>query len=173
MGKLCLPYSLRGLLLWREGRLEEATVLFHQAHELAEQVGWSEIAFQALFGLALALRDSGDYASAADTLDRAIDVCERAGLLAQSIQATAARAVVLSLSQRPRPAREAAREAAELAERMHYPIGRAAALEARGLSAEDPDEGVALLADAETHLARARRARSRRPAAGSWPASGS
>ncbi len=150
VGKLCLPYSLRGLLLWREGRLEEATVLFHQAHELAEQVGWSEIAFQALFGLALALRDSGDYASAADALDRAIDVCERAGLLAQSIQATAARAVVLSLSQRPGPAREAAREAAELAERMHYPIGRAAALEARGLSAEDPEEGVALLADAET-----------------------
>ena len=33
---------------------------------------------------------------------------------------------------------------------MHYPIGRAAALEARGLSAEDPAEGVALLADAET-----------------------
>ena len=58
VGKLCLPYSLRGLLLWREGQLEEATVLFHQAHELAEQVGWSEIAFQALFGLALALRDS-------------------------------------------------------------------------------------------------------------------
>ncbi|MBN1529721.1 MAG: tetratricopeptide repeat protein, partial [Thermoleophilaceae bacterium] len=149
VGKLCLPYSLRGLLLWREGRLEEATVLFHQAHELAEQVGWSEIAFQALFGLALALRDSGDYASAADTLDRAIDLCERAGLLAQSIQATAARAVVLALSHRPVPAREAAREAAELAERMHYPIGRAAALEARGLSAEDPGEGVELLETAE------------------------
>jgi class 3 adenylate cyclase/predicted ATPase len=149
VGKLCLPYSLRGLLLWREGRLEEATVLFHQAHELAEQVGWSEIAFQALFGLALALRDSGDYASAADTLDRAIDLCERAGLLAQSIQATAARAVVLALSQRPVPAREAAREAAELAERMHYPIGRAAALVARGLCAEDPAEGVELLQTAE------------------------
>ena len=31
---------------------------FHRAHELAEQVGWSELAFQALFGLATALRDS-------------------------------------------------------------------------------------------------------------------
>ena len=58
--------------------------------------------------------------------------------------------MVLSLAQRPIPAREAAREAAELAERMHYPIGRAAALEARGLSAEDPEEGVALLADAQS-----------------------
>ena len=51
VGKLCLPYALRGLLRWREGRIGEATVLFHRAHELAEQVGWSEIAFQALFGL--------------------------------------------------------------------------------------------------------------------------
>ena len=51
VGKLCLPIALRGLLRWREGKLEESTVLFHRAHELAEQVGWSELAFQALFGL--------------------------------------------------------------------------------------------------------------------------
>ena len=42
------------------GQLEESTVLFHRAHELAEQVGWSELAFQALFGLATTFRDSGD-----------------------------------------------------------------------------------------------------------------
>ncbi len=148
VGKLSLPYALRGLLRWREGRLEEAAVLFQRSHEMAEQVGWSEISFQALFGLALALRDSGDYTSATDTLDRAIDLCERAGLLAQSIHATAARAVVLALAHRPEAAREAAREAAQLAERMHYPIGRAAALEARGLSDEDPVAADALLADA-------------------------
>ena len=63
----------------------------------------------------------------------------------------------------PAPAREAAREAAELAERMHYPIGRAAALEARGLSAEDPAEGVELLGDRRDHLARARPAARGRP----------
>src|ERR687891_2553473 len=51
VGKLCLPYALRGLLRWREGDIGAATVLFHRAHELAEQVGWSELAFQALFGL--------------------------------------------------------------------------------------------------------------------------
>jgi hypothetical protein len=78
-------------------------------------------------------------------LDRALDVCERAGLIAQSIQATAARAVILSLSQRREAAAEAAREAAELAERLHYPLGRAAALEAQGVSADDPREGVRLL----------------------------
>jgi class 3 adenylate cyclase/tetratricopeptide (TPR) repeat protein len=148
VGKLSVPFALRGLLRWREGDLDEATVLFHRAHELAEQVGWSEVAFQALFGLATTLRDSGDLAGATVTLDRALDVCERAGLIAQSIQATAARAVILVLSQRREAATEAAREASELAERLHYPVGRAAALEAQGVSAEDPEEGAALLSRA-------------------------
>jgi class 3 adenylate cyclase/predicted ATPase len=148
VGKLALPYALRGLLRWREGEIGEATVLFHRAHELAEQVGWSELAFQALFGLATALRDSGDLSGAIAALDRALDVCERAGLVAQSIQATAARAVLLALSQRREAAADAAREAAELAERLHYPIGRAAALEARGVCADDPAEGAALLGEA-------------------------
>jgi hypothetical protein len=56
--------------------------------------------------------------------------------------------VVLALAQRRDTAAEAAQEAAELAERLHYPIGRAAALEARGMSASDPREGVALLNEA-------------------------
>jgi class 3 adenylate cyclase/predicted ATPase len=148
VGKLCLPTALRGLLRWREGKLDESTVLFHRAHELAEQVGWSELAFQALFGLATSLRDSGDLAGAQAALDRALDVCERAGLIAQSIQATAARAVVLMLANRPEAAAEAAQEATELAERLHYPIGRAAALEAKGVCADDPSAGADLLSEA-------------------------
>jgi tetratricopeptide (TPR) repeat protein len=148
VGKLCLPTALRGLLRWREGKLDESTVLFRRAHELAEQVGWSELAFQALFGLATSLRDSGDLAGAQAALDRALDVCERAGLIAQSIQATAARAVVLMLADRREAAVEAAQEAAELAERLHYPIGRAAALEAQGVCAEEPSAGADLLAEA-------------------------
>jgi hypothetical protein len=81
-------------------------------------------------------------------LDRALDVCERAGLIAQSIQATAARAVVLTLAHRREAAVEAAQEATELAERLHYPIGRAAALEAQGVCADDPRAGAALLEEA-------------------------
>jgi hypothetical protein len=115
---------------------------------MAEQVGWSELAFQALFGLATALRDAGDLAGAQVALDRALDICERAGLIAQSIQATAARAVVLRLAHRREAAAEAAREASELAERLHYPVGRAAALEAEGVCAEDPAAGAQLLAEA-------------------------
>ena len=73
------------MLRWREGRIDEA-VLYHRAHELAEQVGWSELAFQALFGLATALRDRGDLDGALLALDQAVEVCERAGLVAQSIR---------------------------------------------------------------------------------------
>jgi class 3 adenylate cyclase/tetratricopeptide (TPR) repeat protein len=149
VGKLSLPYALRGLLRWREGRTAEAVELYERSYDLAERVGWSELAFQALFGLSTALRDNGDFEGSAHALERAVDVCERAGLIAQSIQATGARAVVLSLAGRREAAAEAAAESAELAERLHYPIGRAAALEARGVTADNPLEGAALLAEAE------------------------
>jgi class 3 adenylate cyclase/tetratricopeptide (TPR) repeat protein len=149
VGKLCLPYALRGILRWREGRIDEATVLFHRALELAEQVGWSELAFQALMGLATALRDQGELDSAVNALDQAIEVCERAGLLAQSIQAMGSRAVVLALAHRPTAAREAAALTTQMAERLHYPLGAAAALEAQGAADEDPVEGARLLGEAQ------------------------
>jgi class 3 adenylate cyclase/tetratricopeptide (TPR) repeat protein len=132
VGKLCLPYTLQGLLSWRAGDWEEAERQFRRAHELAEQVGWSEVAFSALFGLAVTLRDRGDAAGATTALAQAQDVCERAGLIAQSIQATSARAVTLVLAGKPDQAREAAEEAVELADRLHYPTGAASALEADG-----------------------------------------
>jgi tetratricopeptide (TPR) repeat protein len=149
VGKLCLPYALRGLLRWRSGDTAGAAEQYRRAHELAEQVGWSELAFQSLYGLAISLRDADELNASIDALDRAIDVCERAGLIAQSIQATATRAIVLAQAGRFDAAREASAEATELSERLHYPIGRAAALEARGATAEDPVEGAELLAEAE------------------------
>ena len=148
VGKLCLPHSLRGLLRWRDGQFEAAEAEFRRAHELAEQVGWSELAFAALFGLAVTLRDRKDYADAVGVLAQAVDVCERAGLIAQSIQAISARAVTLALAGKREQAAESAEEAAELAGRLHYPVGRAAALEAQGASAADPEEARRLLAEA-------------------------
>ncbi len=149
VGKLSLPNALRGLLRWREGRIDEAIVLFHRAHAQAEQVGWSELAFQALFGLATALRDQGDLDGATAALDRAIEVCERAGLIAQSIQAMGARSVILALARRPQAALEAAELTAQMSARLHYPLGSAAALEAQGVAAQDPAEGAELLGQAE------------------------
>ena len=151
VGKLSFPYGLRGLLRWRDGALEEAERSYRRAQELAEQVGWSEIQFSALFGLALVLRDRGDHAAAISALDRALDVCERAGLVAQSVQVMALRAVILVLHGRSDDAREAAAEAAALADRLHYPVGEAAALEARGATADDPAEAATLLTEAREH----------------------
>jgi class 3 adenylate cyclase/tetratricopeptide (TPR) repeat protein len=146
-GKLCLPYALRALLRWRRGDWGGAEKLFRRSHDLANQVGWSEIAFSALFGLATTLRDREDFPGATDALSQALDVCERAGLLAQSVQAIAARAVVLSYAGKAAPARESAIEAVELAERLHYPLARAAALEADGVTSTG-DEAVQRLREA-------------------------
>ena len=148
VGKLCFPYAMRGLILWHDGELDEAAEILRRAVEIAEQVGRSEVAFESLQALATALRDRGDHADADQALARALDLCERAGLVAQSVEATAARAVNLALWGKAEAAREVAEEAAGLAERLRYPIGRAASLEARGATAADPAEGERLLSEA-------------------------
>jgi tetratricopeptide (TPR) repeat protein len=137
-GKLCFPYIMRGVLSWRQGEWDDASKYFRRAHELGEQVGRSEVAFSALHWLALTLRDTGDLSAAETELARALDICERAGLIAQSVEAISARAVVLAIQGRADQARAAAEEADRLAGRLHYPVGDAAKAEAAGASAEDP-----------------------------------
>ncbi len=139
VGKLCYPCVLRGVLAWREGRWDDAERWCRRAHELAEQVGWSEVSFSALYWLGRTLRDRGDHAAAVGELDRALDVCERAGLIAQSIEAMSARAITLKISGKGEQAREAAEEAGHLAERLHYPVGAAASLEALATTISDTE----------------------------------
>ncbi len=150
IGKLCLPYALRGRLHWRDGEWLEAERAYRRAHELAGQIGWSEVCFDALYGLSTTLRDQGDLQGADTALTDALDVCERAGLIVQSIQANSARAVLYVLSDRYAQAGEAAHEAVELAERVRYPVGKAAAIEAAGM--------VGSPAEALVELRRAREA---------------
>ena len=138
VGKLCLPYTLRGLLHWRAGEWEASARLFARAYELAEQVGWSEVSFGALMGEAATLRDRGELPEAERALTKALAVCERAGLVAQSIQAHAALALVCMLSGEQQAAQEATERASTLAERVRYPVGEAAALEARGIVGDLP-----------------------------------
>jgi class 3 adenylate cyclase/tetratricopeptide (TPR) repeat protein len=139
VGKLCLPYTLQGMLEWRNGEWESSEQLFRRARELADQVGWSEVAFDALLGLSVTQRDHGDYADAEETIRQALDLCDRAGLIAQSIQATSMRALMLASNGDAGLAKEAAEQAGELAERIHYPLGEAAVLEARGMTSELPE----------------------------------
>ena len=147
VGKLCYPLVLRGVLAWREGRWDDAQQWCRRAHELAEQVGWSEVSFAALYWLGRTLRDQGDHTAAITEITHALDVCERAGLIAQSIEATSLRAITLAMANKPDAARDDAEEAARLAERLHYPVGKAAALMAKGKTAEDPDEAVRMLTE--------------------------
>ncbi|MEO8091082.1 MAG: adenylate/guanylate cyclase domain-containing protein [bacterium] len=144
-GKLCFPLVMRGTLRWREGDFDGATELLTRAAELAEQVGRSEVAFQALFWLGASLRQQGSYAEADTALSRALDICERAGLVAQSVEAISARAITLMRAGRADAAREAAEEAERLAERLRYPVGKAASLEAAGAVADDHAAGAEAL----------------------------
>ena len=147
-GKMCFPYMMQGMLRWREGNFDEAAKGLRRAAELAEQVGRSEVAFQSLYWLAASLRQRGDHADADTELARALDLCERAGLVAQSIEAISARAVNLALAGRLDAAREAADEAERLADRLRYPVGKAASLEARGAVAADTATASVALTDA-------------------------
>jgi class 3 adenylate cyclase len=139
-GKLCFPCVLRAVLHWRRGEWAEAERACRRAHELGEQVGRSEVAFEALFWLGATLRDSGDLAGAESELSRALDICERAGLIAQSVEAISTRAIALALAGREDQARAAAEEAERLSERLHYPVGQAAKHEASGACAGSPEE---------------------------------
>jgi class 3 adenylate cyclase/tetratricopeptide (TPR) repeat protein len=139
IGKLCLPYALRGRLHWRSGEWRESESAYRRAHELAEQIGWSEVCFEALYGLAGTLRDRGDLSGAEGALSQSLEVCERAGLIAQSIHAYSARALLLTLAAQHERAVEAAQQATELSDRVRYPVGEAAAIEAAGVVGAMPE----------------------------------
>ncbi|HEX5893834.1 MAG TPA: adenylate/guanylate cyclase domain-containing protein [Solirubrobacterales bacterium] len=147
-GKLCFPDVMRGVLSWRQAHWDDAARYFRRAHELGEQVGRSEVAFTALYWLASALRESGDLTAAESELARALDICERAGLIAQSVEAISARAIVLALAGRTDQAKTAAEEAERLAGRLHYPVGKAATAEATAAVIEDPAEATRRMEEA-------------------------
>ena len=124
------PARPPALAAWRVAGVESA---YRRAHELAEQIGWSEVCYDALYGLSGTLRDQGEIQGAQSALSQALDVCERAGLIVQSIQANSARALLHRLAGDDQRASEAAGEAVQLAERVRYPVGAAASIEAAGV----------------------------------------
>ena len=122
VGKLCFPYAMRGLILWREGELDEAAEILRRAVEIAEQVGPPRSRSSRCRPGDGAPRPRGPRRRRPGPR-RALDLCERAGLVAQSVEATAARAVNLaSLGARPRPARRGRRRGRPgWPERLRYP----------------------------------------------------
>jgi len=139
VGKLCLPNVMRGRLCWRDGDWETSARLLGSAHTVAERVGLSEVAFSALLALAGTLRDQGALDQAEAALGEAVALCDRAGLVPQSVHAFAALALVEALAGRPELALDAAERAESASARIHEPAGAAAALEAKAMVAELPE----------------------------------
>ena len=134
IAKLCLPQTLRAYVSWHDGDLVAAETAFAAAADGAEQVGWSEIAWAALLGLALAQRDRGAPAESAATLARADALCERAGLAVQQVQTASALALTHKLAGDGPAASAAAARTSELAASLPYPVALAAAREAEGVA---------------------------------------
>ena len=76
-------------------------------------------------------------------------MCERAGLIAQSIEAMSARAITLVIAGKKDQGRETAEEASHLADRLHYPVGSAAALMAMGTTECNPEEASRMMREAK------------------------
>ena len=72
------------------------------------------------------------------------------------------RAITLAMAGKVDAGRDDAEEAGRLAERLHYPVGKAAALMAKGTTAEDPDEATAHAERGRASCGRASAARSTR-----------
>ena len=129
---------LQGISAWRRGDWEDAEARLQRSHEIAAAGGRSEAVFSALLWLGACRRDRGDYQGAGEALAGAADVCDRAGLIAQSAEAIGARAAVLALDGRGREAGAAAAAIEELVGGAAHPVSVAAATEARGAAAGDP-----------------------------------
>ena len=143
------PYSMRGVLLWRDGQLRRIRGDAPSARSRSpSRSDGPRSRFESLAWLANTLPTRGDYADADQALARALDLCERAGLIAQSVEATADRAVNAAVWGKAETAAILAEEAAGLAERLRYPVGRAASLEASGAAAAEPEERERLLTEA-------------------------
>jgi adenylate cyclase len=136
-GQICLSRLLQGISAWRLGQWQRAETALRDAHEVATAGGRSEVAFSALLWLAYCRADQGDLEAAEEDLTRADEVCERAGLVAQAAEATAARAAVLDLQGR---GREAAALAAALDRKRTatHPVGRAQLAESLAAAELEP-----------------------------------
>ena len=148
VGMLCFPELIRGWLSWRDGQLEQAVATLARSRELGADTGRIEVVFPAALLKGWVLNGQGDYQGAEAAFADALEVCERAGLTAQSVEATAASAVNLALGKRTAEANDAAEKAKHLAERLSDAGGRAAVLDARGATDTDPVAGAEILAEA-------------------------
>jgi adenylate cyclase len=136
-GQLCLPLLLQGISAWHLGDWKGAEARLNRSHDIAAAGGRSEAAFSALLWISACKRDRGDRQGACVALEEAADACDRAGLIAQSAEATGARAAVLAFDGRIEEASAASEMVEQLLQRAAHPVSVAAAAEARGAAADN------------------------------------
>lgn len=144
----CFSELTRGWLEWAAGE-EIAESTLAAAVEHGRALGRSDVVFPALMlrGWAAGGRDAWEQADRC--FEEALDVCERSGLIPQSVEATAARSVCLARSgAEPARASELAERAAAMCERFSCEPAEAAVAEARGAVDPDPREGARRLEQA-------------------------
>jgi class 3 adenylate cyclase/tetratricopeptide (TPR) repeat protein len=125
-GQLCLPLFLEGVSAWRRGDWDRAEAKFGSSREIATAGGRSEVAFLAALWTGACHNDRGDLAGAAEKLLEAAEIGDRAGLIAQSAEALAGRAVVLALTSAAAEARTDVDAVEALLERASSPVAQAA-----------------------------------------------
>jgi tetratricopeptide (TPR) repeat protein len=140
-GQLCLPLFLQGVSAWRRAEWDRAEQQLERSREIAIAGGRSEVAFLAALWTGACRNDRGDRRGATEALLDAAEIGDRAGLIAQSAEASGARAVVLVLSGATDEARAGAETAEALVGRASSPVARAAA--ATASAAVNPDARAA------------------------------
>ena len=105
MGKLCLPNVMRGRLCWRDGDWETSARLLGSAHTVAERVGCRRSRSARCSRWLEPCATAASWTQAEATLGEALALCDRAGLVPQSVHAFAALALVEALAGRPELAR--------------------------------------------------------------------
>ena len=123
-GKLCFPDLMRGVLSWRDGDWEAAAKSLPRAPtSSASRSAAPRSPSTRCTGWRSTLRERGDLSGAETELARALDICERAGLIAQSRRG--------DLGPRRRPRARGPRRAGPGRGRGGGPARRAAALPGR------------------------------------------
>jgi class 3 adenylate cyclase/tetratricopeptide (TPR) repeat protein len=145
--KMCLADVLRGRLQWRAGDLAGSVQLLSSARAAAGHLGLSEVSVQALLALAAALADRDCSEEAANALEEAIELCERAGLTPQGAEACAALTRIRMQQARAAAAGRVVDRCRAFAARAKDPVSRAAWLEAQGMVAS-AEEGLRKLEQA-------------------------
>ena len=147
-GQLCLPLLLQGISAWRLGDWQAAEASLERSHSVAAAGGRSEAAFSALLWLGACEADRGDHKAACETFIKAAEICDRAGLIAQSAEAFGARAAVIAMHGTADEAREAAEGVEQVLKGAAHPVGLAAAAEARGAVGGDAAAAALALREA-------------------------